>query len=309
MDRRRVLGAVPPFRHLYQLDDHLADQGRRIDALAEGLDRLNAGLDRLAGQVQGLHENLEALKARTGEASRHGEELWQAWRTTPEASEPDSLRTLDPKGRPTLGFRGQAKAAGYRGFEDQFRGSEERVRALLRPYVKILAGHAPVLDFGCGRGEMLDLLREAGVAATGLESDASMVARLHAKGHAATCADGLAAMAAMPPASAGALFAAQVAEHLPLPVLTRLLAEARRVVRPRGLVVLETINPHPAGAFKMFFTDPDHKTMLYPEVLVELVRQAGYAAAWVHFPGGSGDLERDLFACSQYAVVAEVPAA
>ena len=33
-----------------------------------------------------------------------------------------------------------------------------------RAYVSLLAAHAPVLDVGCGRGEMLSLLREAGRA-------------------------------------------------------------------------------------------------------------------------------------------------
>ena len=50
----------------------------------------------------------------------------------------------------------------YAAFEDIFRGPEERVRELLEPYVELLRGHEPVLDLGCGRGELLELLSRGG---------------------------------------------------------------------------------------------------------------------------------------------------
>jgi hypothetical protein len=66
--------------------------------------------------------------------------------------------------------------AEYRSFEDVFRGPEERIRELLVPYVGLLRGHEPVLDVGCGRGELLDLLREEGIEASGVDVDEGMVA-------------------------------------------------------------------------------------------------------------------------------------
>jgi len=52
-----------------------------------------------------------------------------------------------------------------------FRGSEERIAETQRPYLALLAGHAPVLDVGCGRGEFLDLLLENDIAALGVDLD------------------------------------------------------------------------------------------------------------------------------------------
>ena len=57
----------------------------------------------------------------------------------------------------------------YLGFEDQFRGSREDIRERLRDYLPIFAGASDVLDVGCGRGELLDLLREHGINARGLD--------------------------------------------------------------------------------------------------------------------------------------------
>ena len=73
-------------------------------------------------------------------------------------------------------------ASPYDAFEEMFRGSEERVRELLQPYVPLLHEHEPVLDVGCGRGELLDLLREAGTEALGIDLDQGMVERSRRKG-------------------------------------------------------------------------------------------------------------------------------
>ena len=49
-------------------------------------------------------------------------------------------------------------------------------------YVELLRGHAPVVDLGCGRGELLELLRDAGIAARGVEGNANAVQECRAKG-------------------------------------------------------------------------------------------------------------------------------
>ena len=51
------------------------------------------------------------------------------------------------------------------------------LRERQRPYLSLLGGRQPVLDAGCGRGEFLDLLRDAGVPARGVDLDPGMVAR------------------------------------------------------------------------------------------------------------------------------------
>ena len=53
-----------------------------------------------------------------------------------------------------------ALSSSYVGFEDQFRGSAEDVRARLLEYVPLFTGASDVLDVGCGRGEFLRLLAE-----------------------------------------------------------------------------------------------------------------------------------------------------
>ncbi len=77
----------------------------------------------------------------------------------------------------------------YVGFEDRFRGSESEIRARLADYVPYFAGQSNVLDVGCGRGEFLDLLREKGISAKGLDLNAEMVEVCTSRGLDATTAD------------------------------------------------------------------------------------------------------------------------
>lgn len=72
-----------------------------------------------------------------------------------------------PDGKKAIGYSSVTTrdAEGYAGFEDVFRGTEEVVRGLLSYYRPLLADCSSVVDVGCGRGEMLDLLAEAGIAA------------------------------------------------------------------------------------------------------------------------------------------------
>src|SRR5262249_62274667 len=70
----------------------------------------------------------------------------------------------------------------YFAFESRMRGSVESIRERQRRYVDDFREAAPVLDIGCGRGELLQLLREAGVEARGIDADADMVAYARGEG-------------------------------------------------------------------------------------------------------------------------------
>jgi O-antigen chain-terminating methyltransferase len=160
-----------------------------------------------------------------------------------------------------------------------------------------------VLDIGCGRGEFLDLLREHGIRARGVDLDERLVQRSRDRGHDVVVADGVEYLGGLEPASVPAIFAAQVIEHLPLPELKRFMELSADRLAPGGVAIFETVNPHRASALKAFWTDPTHQHPLFPEVALALARFAGFDSGYVHFPDGSGDFERDIYACSDYAVV------
>jgi len=134
-----------------------------------------------------------------------------------------------------------------------------------------------VLDLGCGRGEFLALLVEAGIEARGIDADADMVAYARGEGLNVDQGDALAALEKLDDGSLGGVFAAQLLEHLPPPALVRLLELSARKLRPGGVLVAETINPISPLALRNYFADLTHAQPLVPETLELLARQAGFA--------------------------------
>ena len=121
----------------------------------------------------------------------------------------------------------------YVGFEDQFRGSPEQIRARLEAYLPYFEGASDVLDVGCGRGEFLDLLREHDIGGRGLDLNHEMVEVCRTRGLTADEGDALGYLEGLPDQSLGGLLAAQVVEHLEPGYLMQMLDAAYHKLRPR----------------------------------------------------------------------------
>ena len=159
---------------------------------------------------------------------------------------------------------------------ESFRGSDEEIQHRLDRYLPDLRTSAPVLDLGCGRGELLLLLREAGVEATGIEGDAALVQAATRRGLKTIHGDVLEVLHAQESDSQGAVTAIHFFEHLTPPTLAAVLAEVRRVLRPGGLLIAECPNPHTLRVGAAFFwQDPTHSRPLLPETLELFLKAAG----------------------------------
>ncbi|PWU25194.1 MAG: hypothetical protein C5B48_02560 [Candidatus Rokuibacteriota bacterium] len=163
------------------------------------------------------------------------------------------------------------------------RGSTAEVRERQRVYVEDFRGSGPVLDLGCGRGELLALLREAGIEARGVDADADMVAYAGGEGLDVEQADGLDHLRGLDDSSLGGIFLGQVVEHLPPASLLELLSLTARKLRPGGLLAAETINPLSPLALRNYFADLTHAQPLVPETLELLARQAGFRQTELRF--------------------------
>jgi O-antigen chain-terminating methyltransferase len=171
----------------------------------------------------------------------------------------------------------------YRAFEDRYRGARDVIKQRLRayaPFVDALAALGPrpaALDLGCGRGEWLELIGEQGLDARGIDLDAGMLAACHERGLRVEQVDAVAALRACADDSLALVSAFHLVEHVPFAVLQTLIDEALRVLRPGGLLIMETPNPEnlTVGATS-FYLDPSHEKPLPPLLLGFLAEFAGF---------------------------------
>ncbi len=193
----------------------------------------------------------------------------------------------------------------YDAFEEIFRGSEERVRDLLEPYVPLLRDHGPVLDVGCGRGELLELLQEAGVEARGVDVDDGMVARCRRKGLDVELADAVAYLERQEPASLGAIVASHVIEHLPYEELQRLFELARRSLAPGGAPRRRDHQRARALGVQDLLDRPEPPRADLPRGRARARDDSRLrSSAEIIFPRGGGDPEVDVDEATEYALVA-----
>jgi SAM-dependent methyltransferase len=172
----------------------------------------------------------------------------------------------------------------YVSFEDQFRGSDHAIAERLRAYVPIFSAVSNVIDLGCGRGEMLAALRDAGVAARGVDSNAEMAAIARERGLDVVQGDALKELEAAADNSLGGIVAAQVVEHLEPSYLLRLLDVAFDKLRPAAPIVIETINPACWLAFfSSYIRDLTHVRPVHPETLQYLLRASGFERVTIRY--------------------------
>jgi SAM-dependent methyltransferase len=171
----------------------------------------------------------------------------------------------------------------YRAFEERHRGSRALIKSRQRIYLPFVAplrtiyGEATAIDLGCGRGEWLELLKEAGFDAQGVDLDDGMLAACRERGLNVRTEDALAALKALPDASQSVVSAFHVVEHIAFSELQTLVKEALRALRPAGLLILETPNPENivVGATS-FYLDPSHHKPIPPQLLSFLSEYYGF---------------------------------
>jgi O-antigen chain-terminating methyltransferase len=172
----------------------------------------------------------------------------------------------------------------YFGFEERFRGNEGDIKERQRVYVEFFKDVEPVLDIGCGRGEFLELSTEAGIKAKGVDLDLDMVLYCQEKGLDVVRVDAFAYLAALPDASLGGIFAAQVVEHLEPTRIIELANLCHRKLQMDGVLIFETPNPICLTVFaRSFYMDLSHIRPIHPEAMKFLFESVGFTDLQVRF--------------------------
>lgn len=253
------------------LEEQHATQEKRAASLDEASNTLARRLDALEDTTAYDRTELHRLRASLSQLARRSAYSGPVAATS---SETPGLSAIEEQV--------------YVDFELRFRGSRDEVMARQRdalPFVVELAGSSyPLVDLGCGRGEWLELLKEAGVRAYGVDSNAEMVTEVQARGLEGVVGDAIAHLEGLVPSSVQAVSGFHIAEHLSLADLGRLVDAALLALRPGGLLLLETPNPtNLAVGAAAFYLDPTHVRPLHPDFLAFLLESRGFSDVETHF--------------------------
>jgi SAM-dependent methyltransferase len=257
---------------------------QQITGFVESKDRVLASslVDRIDTMARSL-QSLDELRTHVGVLQRTVNMLAR------DGREPrGTARSGEPADRDFENGRTQTgpstDAVTYVGFEDQFRGSKDVIRERVREYVPLFAGMTDVVDLGCGRGELLAVLKAADIPARGVDANSEMVAVARDSGVDAIYADALSYVAGLEDESIGGVIATQVVEHLEPNYLFRLLATLARKLRPGSPIVLETINPACWLAFfSSYIRDVTHVRPVHPDTLQYLLRANGFERVTIRY--------------------------
>ena len=172
----------------------------------------------------------------------------------------------------------------YHAFEDRFRGSRELIKSRLRIYLpfviplKTIYDDCRVIDLGCGRGEWLELMVEEGFEAQGVDLDESMLAISNTAGLSVEKSDIIEYLQKIQDNSVEIVSGFHIIEHISSDSLQILVKEAFRVLKPGGLLILETPNPENLlVSTTEFYLDPTHNKPIPPKLLYFLAEYNGFA--------------------------------
>ncbi|MFC7398867.1 methyltransferase domain-containing protein [Chelatococcus sp. GCM10030263] len=261
------------------LEERLGERFRQLDLGMQGLDaRLREAAERAEEAAERAEREWGTSRRSYTELAHRLSLLLEAIRRDPAgAAGREAKEVLTTSPDPLL-------TTFYATFEDRFRGSLEEIRERVavflpdaRSVIAATGSEGPIVDLGCGRGEWLDVLSQAGIPCLGIDNNDAQLAAARRRGLPVVSADALTWLRAQPPASIPMISAFHLIEHLPFPLLVQFAAEALRVLTPGGVALFETPNPEnlKVGAFTFNF-DPTHVKPLPPGLTACLMEVLGF---------------------------------
>jgi O-antigen chain-terminating methyltransferase len=246
------------------------DQVRAWERQAAELEALKQQLEQ---QIEGLMEHVQKAKMEIA----HRETLLSHRLDDAEKSQDDLV------GRDKAALKNEDEHlldSFYFSLEEALRGTPEQIKEEAKGYLPLLekAGiTADIIDIGCGRGEWLEVLRESGFRARGI--DQNHIAVEHCRGLSldVVASEARAYLRSLSDESVSAITAFHFAEHLPLEALVSFLDQAGRTLKPGGLLILETPNPENllVGSCN-FYLDPTHKNPIPIPTMTLLLESRGF---------------------------------
>ncbi len=257
---------------LGQLEANVRNNNDRLEAIKDHTERLN----NIEVNLRANNQSLEKIDVKL--RTLKNQDAFNSRPVTAEASDGARAAVED--------HTDNYDCIDYFDFEDHFRGSQEVIRENQEQYLPYFEGKKKVLDLGCGRGEFLELLKEAGIGATGIDFYPEFATYCEMKGLDVVCGDAIAYLKASEPVDG--IMAAQLIEHLTTSQLVELCNTAYERLEEGGYLIMETPNPTCLGIYThAFYIDPSHQKPVHPLTVQYFLEKAGFTKINVVYTNSS----------------------
>jgi 2-polyprenyl-3-methyl-5-hydroxy-6-metoxy-1,4-benzoquinol methylase len=220
---------------------------------------------------------------------------------------PYRVRDLDMSsskdGRNTFGYDTQ-KGGTYADFIDMFRPDFDVLANQLKYVSSWLPSSGKAVDLGAGRGEMVTVLENHGLDAFGIDADQSVVNEAQSRGINIRLQGITDFLNSENSQQYEVVTAIHVVEHVAYDILEDWLRGIHKVLKPGGIFIAETPNPHAIDAFKAFWVDVTHVRPYYPESLLHMVHSAGFKKAEIWVEGEQQLVSDRLGYAGAYTIIA-----
>ncbi len=144
-------------------------------------------------------------------------------------------------------------------------------------YLPFFKGCRRVVDVGCGDGDFVELLREQGVDAFGVDNDPIAIQHLHERQIPVVEADVVTYLKSVERGSLDGVFSAHLVEHLPYQTVYELIHHAYRALSPGGRIVLTTPNTRAlVSHLEMYWMHFGHVAFYHPRLLCFFLHRVGF---------------------------------
>ncbi len=154
------------------------------------------------------------------------------------------------------------------------------IRMLQRPRVQFFKGCQRVLDLACGPGVFLELLREAGIEAIGVDRDEEIVKKAREKNLNVIRSDIFDYLERTEESYEG-VFCSHLLEHLPFDRVTLFVEWIAKRLVPGGIVVFVLPNP---GSIRLhlfgFWRDPEHVRFYTGNLIASVCQHYGLSVGY-----------------------------
>ena len=181
----------------------------------------------------------------------------------------------------------------YTEFENNFRGSREQIINVLSnydgliDYILNIDNNPSLLDIGSGRGEWIQKCKAKGFNSIGLELDPKMVDDCKKLNLNIKQGDALSLLDDFAEDSFSIVSAFHVIEHMNHENINELLIQAKRILKPDGLLILETPSiDNIMVSSKSFHIDPTHINPIHPDLLAFMSKRNGFEKLKYYFING-----------------------